>query len=95
MINILGSCYWIKDDWKWSEVKTETIRNCFIKSGFKLKTTQIEMIEEENNSQEMDLLLEKIPDSVNAEEFVEFDNDLSTCEWVLVRGFLQIFISFW
>jgi hypothetical protein len=78
MINILDCCYWIKD--AWSEVKTETIRNCFIKSGFKLKTTEIEMIEEENDSQEMDLLLEQIPDSVNAEEFVKFDNDLPTCE---------------
>jgi hypothetical protein len=77
MINILDCCYWIKD--AWSEVKTETIRNCFIKSGFKLKTTEIEMIEE-NDSQEMDLLLEQIPDSVNAEEFVKFDNDLPTCE---------------
>ncbi len=66
-INILNCFYWIKD--ASSEVKTETIKNCFIKSGFKLKTRGIEMIEE-NDLQEMDLLLEQILDSNNAEEFV-------------------------
>jgi hypothetical protein len=42
MTNILDS-YWIKD--VLSEVKTEKIRKCFIKPGFKLETTEIEMIE--------------------------------------------------
>jgi hypothetical protein len=77
LINILD-CYWIRD--AWNEVKTKAIRNFFTKSGFNLKTTEAEVVEEGNDSQEFDLLLEKIPDSVNVEEFVNRDNDLLTSE---------------
>jgi hypothetical protein len=82
-ISILDAIYMAK--FAWDQVSTQTIKNCFIKSGFTFNETQTcgveEVISEPDGWEEVSKGLD-IADGCTFEEFIGFDDGLSTSQEV-------------
>jgi hypothetical protein len=80
-ISLLGAIYMAK--FAWDQVSTQTIKNCFIKSGFTFNETPTceveEVISEPDGWEEVSKRM-NIADGCTFEEFIGFDDGLSTSQ---------------
>jgi hypothetical protein len=82
-IELLDALIMLKNSW--DEVTQQTIRNCFIKSGFKFETIETD-IEESNTTELLDesvwneLIDNMGIECANFEEHINVDNDVFTSE---------------
>jgi hypothetical protein len=65
----------------WDEISVETVKNCFVKSGFKLNSVEsIEMPEIEDISVWNELSAGMDIRGANVSDYVNVANQISTCD---------------
>lgn len=69
--------HWIKQ--AWTEVTVSSIRNCFLKAGFKMPET-LNFSENEQSDSYDSILGDILPDSDEQNDYVTFDNLESVVE---------------
>jgi hypothetical protein len=70
----------------WDEISAETVKNCFVKSGFQLNFVEsIEMPEIEDISVWDELTAGMDIRGANFSDYVNVDNEISTCEMSVMQ----------
>ncbi|KAL4149420.1 hypothetical protein QTP88_003372 [Uroleucon formosanum] len=72
-INVLDAIFWIKSALK--NIKPETVKNCFKKSGF-FSSDTAEYVMENENVANLDLFSELVPSTIEIEDYVSIDNNI-------------------
>jgi hypothetical protein len=80
-INVLDAIFWIKSALK--NIKSETVKNCFKKSGF-FSSDTAEYVMENYNVANLDLFSELVPSTIEIEDYVSIDNNILTEDNTLI-----------
>ncbi|XP_060844196.1 tigger transposable element-derived protein 6-like [Rhopalosiphum padi] len=80
-INVLDAIFWIKSALK--NIKPETVKNCFKKSGF-FSFDTAEYVMENDNVANLDLFSELVPSTIEIEDYVSIDNNILTEDNTLI-----------
>ena len=85
-VNVLTAIRWIKE--AWDKVKPETIRRCFKTCGINLDDSEDQPLEDSfaDIQGHLDGLVEQIDPACNSEDYLNADDDLSTCQTYDIDG---------
>ena len=85
-VNVLTAIRWIKE--AWDKVKPETIRRCFKTCGINLDDSEDQPLEDPfaDIQGHLDGLMKQIEPACNSEDYLNADDDLSTCQTYDIDG---------